>query len=141
MSAAATSRAGLTGPAADLLEHLDALPLVDHHVHGAFTAAPSRQRVTGADVAASLATRLQSMKMHIPASPDAAALASKALGRVAANIPFSFTTRGRSYLSEESDRSRSGSRTRAADGAHVVSEQASRVLQKGIGWLLGADDE
>ena len=100
---------------------------------------PSRQRVTGADVAASLATRLQSMQMHIPASPDAAALASKALGRVAANIPFSFPTRGRSYLSEESDRSRSGSRTRP-DSTHV-SEQASRALQKGIGWLLGADDE
>ncbi|PIL31647.1 hypothetical protein GSI_06349 [Ganoderma sinense ZZ0214-1] len=100
---------------------------------------PSRQRVTGADVAASLATRLQSMQMHIPASPDAAALASKALGRVAANIPFSFATRGRSYLAEESGRSRSGSRTRS-DGTHV-SEQASRALQKGIGWLLGADDE
>ncbi|TBU46087.1 secretory pathway protein Sec39-domain-containing protein [Dichomitus squalens] len=99
-----------------------------------------RQRVTGADVAASLASRLQNMQMHIPASPDAAALANKAFSRVAANIPFSFGGRGRSYLSQDSDRSRSGSRT-GADGAHVVSEQASRALQKGIGWLLGADDE
>ena len=48
---------------------------------------------------------------------------------------------GLSYLSEEASRSRSGSRGRAPDGAHVVSEQAARVLQKGIGWLLGADDE
>ncbi|KAI1793866.1 secretory pathway protein Sec39-domain-containing protein [Ganoderma leucocontextum] len=106
---------------------------------GRRTSAPSRQGVTGAAVAASLATRLHNMQMHIPASPDAAALANKALSRVAANIPFSFATRGRSYLSEESDRSRSGSRTRP-DGTHV-SEQASRALQKGIGWLLGADDE
>ena len=61
---------------------------------------PPRQRLTGADVAASLANRLQSMQMHIPGSPDAAALANKALNRVAANIPFSFASRGRSYLSE-----------------------------------------
>lgn len=106
---------------------------------GARRARRPRQRVTGADAVASLATRLQSMQMHIPHSPDAAALANKAFSRVAANIPFSLTGRGRSYLSEESDRSRSGSRTRP-DGTHV-SEQASRVLQKGIGWLLGADDE
>ena len=101
-----------------------------------------RERGSGLGVdVASLASRLQNMQMHIPASPDAAALANKAFSRVAANIPCSLGGRGRSYLSEASDRSRSGSRTRAADGAHVVSEQASRVLQKGIGWLLGADDE
>ena len=79
------------------------------------------------------------MQMHMTPSPDAAAFAGKAFSRVAANIPFALGGRGRSYLSEESDRSRSGSRTRP-DSAHV-SEQASRVLQKGIGWLLGADDE
>ncbi|KAI0830625.1 Sec39-domain-containing protein [Trametes gibbosa] len=109
-----------------------------------------RQRMSGAaghgttDAVASLASRLQSMHMpelHIPHSPDAAALANKAFSHVAANIPFAFGGRGRSYMSDETERSRSGSRGRAADGAHVVSEQASRVLQKGIGWLLGADDE
>ena len=98
-----------------------------------------RERGSGLGVdVASLASRLQNMQMHIPASPH---FANEAFSRVAANIPFSLGGRGRSYLSEASDRSRSGSRTRAADGAHVVSEQASRVLQKGIGWLLGADDE
>ncbi|KAI0375316.1 Sec39-domain-containing protein [Pilatotrama ljubarskyi] len=102
-----------------------------------------RQRMTGADAVSSLASRLQSMHMpdlHIPHSPDAAALANKAFSHVAANIPFSFGGRGRSYMSDDTERSRSGSRGRA-DGAHVVSEQASRVLQKGIGWLLGADDD
>ena len=91
----------------------------------------------GAEAVASLATRLQNMQMHIPASPNAAAFANKAFS-VAANIPFSLGGRGRSYLSEEPERSRSGSRTRP-DSTHV-SEQASRALQKGIGWLLGADE-
>ncbi|KAL7285139.1 hypothetical protein ACG7TL_000231 [Trametes sanguinea] len=99
----------------------------------------------GADAVASLASRLQSMHMpelHIPHTPDAAAFANKAFSHVAANIPFSFGGRGRAFGADEPERSRSGSRGRAAaDGAHVVSEQASRVLQKGIGWLLGADDE
>ncbi|KAH9944120.1 secretory pathway protein Sec39-domain-containing protein [Epithele typhae] len=94
--------------------------------------------LTPAHAVASLATRLQSMQAHMP-SPDAAAFAGKAFSRVAANIPFALGGRGRSYLSEDSERSRSGSRTRL-DGAQV-SEQASRVLQKGIGWLLGAEDE
>ncbi|KAI0673446.1 Sec39-domain-containing protein [Trametes maxima] len=109
---------------------------------GARRVSAPRQRTRGAD-AVSLAGRLQNMHMpdlHIPHSPDAAALANKAFSSVAANIPFSFGGRGRSYMSDDVERSRSGSRGRA-DGAHVVSEQASRVLQKGIGWLLGADDE
>ncbi|RPD64880.1 Sec39-domain-containing protein [Lentinus tigrinus ALCF2SS1-6] len=109
--------------------------------HGTRRVRARRERVSGVDaaaVASSLASRLHNMQMHIPASPN---FANEAFHRVAANIPFSLGGRGRSYLSETSDRSRSGSRTRAADGAHVVSEQASRVLQKGIGWLLGADDE
>ncbi|KAI0721334.1 secretory pathway protein Sec39-domain-containing protein [Cerioporus squamosus] len=107
--------------------------------HGTQRVRASRERVSGVDaVASSLASRLQNMQMHMPASPN---FANEAFHRVAANIPFSLAGRGRTYLSEASDRSRSGSRTRAADGAHVVSEQASRVLQKGLGWLLGADDE
>ncbi|KAI0652165.1 Sec39-domain-containing protein [Trametes meyenii] len=110
---------------------------------GARRVSAPRQRTTRGADAIPLASRLQNMHMpdlHIPHSPDAATLANKAFSSVAANIPFSFGGRGRSYVSEEADRSRSGSRGRV-DGAHVVSEQASRVLQKGIGWLLGADDE
>lgn len=90
-------------------------------------------------MAASLASRLQSLNMHMPASPithapDAAALANKALHSVAANLPFG--ARGRSLFSQNGDRSRSSSRY---DGAEV-SAQASRVLQKGLGWLLGDDE-
>ena len=111
---------------------------------GARRVSAPRQRLTGADAVALLASRLQSMQMpdlHIPHTPDAAAFAGKAFSSVAANIPFSFGGRGRSsFMSDETERSRSGSRGRV-DGAHVVSEQASRVLQKGIGWLLGADDD
>ncbi|KAI0778492.1 Sec39-domain-containing protein [Trametes elegans] len=105
------------------------------------SAAPRPRGAGGADAVASLASRLQSMHMpdlYIPHSPDAAALANKAFSHVAANIPFAFGGRGRSHVSEDAERSRSGSRGRTTD---VVSEQASRVLQKGIGWLLGADDE
>ncbi|KAI8980702.1 secretory pathway protein Sec39-domain-containing protein [Trametes punicea] len=108
------------------------------------TPRPRVTPMTGADAVASLAGRLQSMHMpdlHIPHTPDAAALANKAFSHVAANIPFAFGGRGRSHALDEPERSRSGSRGRAVDGAHVVSEQASRVLQKGIGWLLGADDD
>lgn len=73
--------------------------------------------------------------------PDAAALANKAFN-LAANFPFSVGARGRSFISEERGRSSTGSsegsRTRI-DSAEV-SAQASRVLQKGLGWLLGDDD-
>ncbi|RPD81953.1 hypothetical protein L226DRAFT_518152 [Lentinus tigrinus ALCF2SS1-7] len=79
--------------------------------------------VDTAAAASWLASRLHNMQMHIPAPPN---FANEAFHRVAANILFSLGDRGRSYLSETSDRSR-------ADGAHVVSKQASPVLQKGIG--------
>jgi neuroblastoma-amplified sequence len=87
-------------------------------------------------VASTLASRLQ--QLHIPSSPiahapDAAALANKALHSVAANLPFG--GRGRSLFSQQSDRSRSSSRY---DGE--VSAQATRVLQKGLGWLLGDEN-
>lgn len=89
----------------------------------------------------SLTERLH--KLHLPTSPlmhapDAAALANKAFQSVAANFPFHVGSRGRTILSEDGERSRSGSRPRY-DGAEV-SAQASRVLQKGLGWLLGEDE-
>ncbi|KAI0080267.1 Sec39-domain-containing protein [Panus rudis PR-1116 ss-1] len=101
----------------------------------------------------SLTERLQRIHMpdlHMPSSPlsplvhgapDAAALAGKAFNRVAANFPFGVGARGRSLLSNERDRSRSseGSRTRYDGGE--VSVQATKVLQKGLGWLLGDDEE
>ncbi len=78
---------------------------------------------------------------HLPATPllntpDAAALASKTFKSVAANFPFS---RGRPMSDWGSESNRSDSRTR--DGDSDVSAQATRVFSKGIGWLLGADEE
>ena len=91
----------------------------------------------GTFVPSSLASRLQ--QIHMPSSPithasDTAALASKALHSVAANLPFG--SRGRSLFSQQGDRSRSSSRF----GGTEASAQANRVLQKGLGWLLGDEN-
>lgn len=123
----------------DISERRETLAARKHGSRRVSSAPRRRGGAAGADAVASLAARLQNMQMHIPASPNAAAFANKAFS-VAANIPFSLGGRGRSYLSQDSDRSRSASRT-GSDRGHVVSEQATRVLQKGIGWLLGAEDE
>ena len=120
------------------------------HRAEAYTATPSRKPHRGdpSDAVSSLAAHLQHLRMpdlHIPHSPlsgapDAAALANKAFRNVTANFPFSMGGRGRSFVSgDDGARSSSGSRTRTE--SPDVSTQASKVLQKGIGWLLGADDE
>ena len=99
------------------------------------------EQVRAGDAVSSLAAHLQQLRMpdlHMHAAPDAAALANKAFSRVAANFPFAMGGRGRTFESGDGVRSSSGSRTREG---HDVSAQASKVLQKGIGWLLGADDE
>ncbi|KAJ7038332.1 secretory pathway protein Sec39-domain-containing protein [Mycena alexandri] len=89
--------------------------------------------------ATSLRARLQDFHMPSPPllnTPDAAALASRTFRSVAANFPF----RGRSQGSQaEKERSSSGSRRRG--DADELSTQATRVFSKGIGWLIGADDE
>ncbi|KAJ7492745.1 hypothetical protein FB451DRAFT_1336587 [Mycena latifolia] len=94
------------------------------------------------NVATSLRARLQDFHMPSPPllnTPDAAALASRTFRSVAANFPFSVASRGRSQGSHaEAERSRSGSRRR--DGEEI-STQATRVFSKGIGWLIGADEE
>ncbi|KAJ7092591.1 secretory pathway protein Sec39-domain-containing protein [Mycena epipterygia] len=91
----------------------------------------------------SLRARLQDFHMPSPPllnTPDAAALASRTFRTVAANFPFSVASRGRSQAShQEPERSRSGSRRRGE--GDEISTQATRVLSKGIGWLIGADDE
>lgn len=81
-------------------------------------------------------------ELHMPTTPlinaeDAAALAGRAFNRMASNFTFAVAGGGRSDSSGEDTR-RDGTRGRF-DGEEV-STQASRVLQKGIGWLLGADD-
>ena len=85
-------------------------------------------------------------ELHMPATPlinaeDAAALAGRAFNRMASNFTLAVTGRGRSGSSGEDTRSRSRDGTRGMFDGEEVSTQASRVLQKGIGWLLGADDD
>lgn len=84
-------------------------------------------------------------ELHMPTTPlinaeDAAALAGRAFNRMASNFTFAVTGRGRSDSAGEDTRSRSRDGTRGRIDGEEVSTQASRVLQKGIGWLLGADD-
>ncbi|KAI0348413.1 hypothetical protein BDW22DRAFT_1410576 [Trametopsis cervina] len=83
-----------------------------------------------------LSSRLQRLQQHVPSSPLASApeLANRALHSVAANFSFA---RGRTLFDENGSRSRSGSRP--GIDAHEVQAQASRALQKGLGWLLGDD--
>jgi hypothetical protein len=108
--------------------------------------APRRPVVNNTpNTASSLASRLQDFRLHMPASPlvnaeDAAALAGRTFNRVTANFPFSIGHRDRPRgSSETSSSSRDGSRQRPQSGD--VSTQANRVFAKGIGWLIGADDE
>lgn len=74
--------------------------------------------------------------LRLPMAPlinaDAAALAGRAFNRVASTLPFTVGGRGRSNAPEDS----SGLGLNGED----VSAHASRVLQRGIGWLLGADE-
>ncbi|KAI0034271.1 secretory pathway protein Sec39-domain-containing protein [Vararia minispora EC-137] len=109
---------------------------------------------------ASLAARFKGIARSVgsvPSSPDPATIA-QTFSRVAATFPFSIgggVGRPRSVASVASDDSGSGvGRERERDGreergawtkldhaSEEVSSQASRALQKGIGWLIGADDE
>ncbi|EGO05166.1 hypothetical protein SERLA73DRAFT_164715 [Serpula lacrymans var. lacrymans S7.3] len=110
---------------------------------GYATKAP-RKRVSSPDKQlSSLGMRLHDL--HMPSSPlvnaeDAAALASRTFNRMASNFPFSVGARSRSTFSREDESGGRGEGGVGFDG-DVVSAQASRVLQKGIGWLLGADDD
>jgi neuroblastoma-amplified sequence len=101
----------------------------------------------------SLADRLKDFAMPLPSSPDPSAIAHT-FSRVAANFPFSRGGLGdgvkrpqsvTSLRSEESTEGRERSVERGRWGVsrdpEHVREQASRALQKGIGWLIGADDE
>ncbi|KAG6911534.1 hypothetical protein DXG01_011836 [Tephrocybe rancida] len=103
-------------------------------------ASASRERTFApGNVASSLRARLQEFHMPSPpllSTPDAAALASRTFRSVTANFPFSV---GRSSHASDRDGSRPGSLLRG-DGEDV-SAQATRVFNKGIGWLIGADDE
>ncbi|KAL1748551.1 secretory pathway protein Sec39-domain-containing protein [Schizophyllum fasciatum] len=94
------------------------------------------------DPVASLRSRLHDFHMPSPPllnTPDAAALASRTFKSVTANFPFSVSSRGKSGSSVGGDQE--DSRSRAGTDVGEVREQASRVFQRGIGWLIGADEE
>jgi len=87
----------------------------------------------------SLSERLRSVRAHIPTSPDAASLANQTLNRVTANLPFQFRSVTPFSTTAGSQQSPNRNHSRSPE-ALDVSSQASKVLHKGIGWLIGADD-
>lgn len=119
--------------------------LAGRHNGAVKTMHPKSTKSLPETAASSLQARLQNFHMPSPpllSTPDARALASKTFSTVAANFPFSVGHRGRSQLSQLSqgdERSRSGSRRRP--DADDVQTQASRVFSKGIGWLIGAEED
>ncbi|KAI6047772.1 secretory pathway protein Sec39-domain-containing protein [Pisolithus marmoratus] len=83
--------------------------------------------------------------LHLPMAPlinaeDAAALAGRAFNRVASTLPFTVSGRGRSNASGDDTRARSRDGSGLRLNGEDVSAHASRALQRGIGWLLGADE-
>jgi hypothetical protein len=93
----------------------------------------------------SLASRLQNI--HLPASPlamaDGAAIADT-FSRVASKFPFSKSrppqARPVQSEGENQDHSRGDEVGWPSLDREEVSAQASRALQRGIGWLIGADE-
>ena len=103
---------------------------------------PREQGNAAMTVASSLKARLQELHMPSPPmlnTPDAAALASKTFKSVAANFPFGH--RGRSQASDTDERSSVRSESSRRTDLTDVSAQATKVFSKGIGWLIGTDDE
>ncbi|KAF9651849.1 Sec39-domain-containing protein [Thelephora ganbajun] len=91
----------------------------------------------------SIADRLQK---HITPSPlvhtpDAALLASKTFSHITANFPFSVRSSSRASQRSGSPASPMMNRVSLDQDDGRPSAQASRVFQKGIGWLIGADGE
>jgi len=91
----------------------------------------------------SIADRLQK---HIPPSPlvhtpDAALLASKTFSHITASFPFAVRSSSRASQRSASPASPMPNRVSLDQDDDRPSTQASRVFQKGIGWLIGADGE
>ncbi|KAG0696042.1 secretory pathway protein Sec39-domain-containing protein [Suillus ampliporus] len=103
-----------------------------------------RPKLAATKPVSSLQSRLNNL--HVPTTPlinaeDAAALAGRAFSRVASNFPFRVGGREHSGSRGGQVRSRSRDESQRRLDGEDVSNQASRVLQRGIGWLLGADGE
>jgi len=87
------------------------------------------RKASADDRAPSLASRLRHVSTSkLAQAPD---IASRTFNRVTANFPFSVGALG---LRDEGQRS-----GHSPDGGDV-SAQATKALQKGIGWLIGAED-
>ncbi|KAF8973881.1 secretory pathway protein Sec39-domain-containing protein [Flammula alnicola] len=111
---------------------------------GQTMAAPRKMNSMPSNVASSLRARLHDFHMPSPpllSTPDAAALASRTFKSVAANFPFAVGHRGRSHASDADGRTSPRSESSRRTDGEDVSSQASRVFSKGIGWLIGADEE
>jgi len=113
---------------------------VDAHKEG-FSTRPSVRAIRKGDSTATLS--LAERILHIPPSPlihapEAATLASKTFSRVAANFPFSVGNMDRSAILGNPHTGNASQTRTGQEGEERI--HASRVLQKGIGWLIGADD-
>jgi neuroblastoma-amplified sequence len=102
---------------------------------------PHQHTGLSSNMASSLRERLQ--EFHMPSSPllstpDAAALASRTFRSVAANFPFSVSHGNRPRASDDG---RFHTESQRQMEREDVSVQATRVFSKGIGWLIGADEE
>ena len=107
-------------------------------------AASAQYRQVGAP-APTLASRLQNI--HLPASPLVMADGAIAdtFSRVASKFPFAMSRPQAAHADQpegddRSDSSRGDGAAWPALDREEVSAQASRALQRGIGWLIGADE-
>jgi hypothetical protein len=107
------------------------------------TSAQNRTRQPGA-IVPSLASRLQNI--HLPASPlvmaDSAAIADT-FSRVASKFPFSKSrpqARPNQFEGDSQGQSRGEDVGWPSLDREEVSAQATKALQRGIGWLIGADE-
>lgn len=103
-----------------------------------------KRRIPTSSTAASIRARLHELSLGTTAgisAPDAAALASRAFKGVAANFPFSM----RGNQQAESSPERYGGHEQHSQ-QHIlagtdVSVHAKQAFARGIGWLIGADEE
>jgi len=107
-----------------------------------------KRQMFPSSTAASIRTRLHELSLGATAGitpPDAtaaAALASRALKGVAANFPFSM--RGRLGQAEDvldNEYGQHHHEQHVLAGADVVSTHAKQAFARGIGWLIGTDEE
>jgi len=105
-----------------------------------------RSRTRPNEPGTALKTIADRLQKHIPPSPlvhtpDAALLASKTFSHITSNFPFSVRSSSRASQRSDSPASPMMNRVSLDQDDGRPSMQASRVIQKGIGWLIGADGE